>query len=172
MADVVSVRSEIKIISQETCESALVSGESHSPTAFQNAASTDKADGTGSVVVAQHYGEEITLAGSGAASETIALNSWTDWEGEAKDSTGKKVQIVHAFAPATNSGDVTLGPAAVDGYQLFGPLHSIDIPPGSEVYMRVPEGLADVGTLSGVTETDLLVSGLGGDVLELELLIG
>jgi hypothetical protein len=119
-----------------------------------------------------YHAAEYTLAGSGAASTTIDLTALDDIEGATITAAGKKVQMVRLQAQDTNVDVITVAGGDSDPYELFGAGNSVDIQPGQEVYLYFPDVLPDIGTTSGVTATDIKISGTGGDVLNVEIGIG
>jgi hypothetical protein len=116
----------------------------------------------------QFYAKQITLA----SDEVIDLSSWTDTEGETKDSDGLKVQVFRAQCDDGNTGDITIQGGDSDPYELFGSGLSVEIPPGGSQINYFADQLADVGLTSGVTATDIKVSGTTGDVVDIEMVIG
>ena len=116
----------------------------------------------------QYFCKKITLA----SDETIDLSSWTDTEGYTKDSDGLKVQVFRAICHADNAADITIAGGDSDPYELFGSGNEADLVPDSEKLEYFADGLANVGVTSGVTATDIKVSGTAGDIVWIEMLSG
>jgi len=118
--------------------------------------------------VTKHVAEEVDPGGSGAATTTIDLTSFTDIEGETQDGTGLKVQVLRVRTPSTNTGDVTIGPALANPYQLFGTGNSVELPPNSEMLLRLTDELADVSA----TVKNVLISASGSDTAYVQMVLG
>jgi len=118
--------------------------------------------------VTKHVAEEVDPAGSGAATTTIDLTDFDDIEGETQDGTGLKVQILRVRTPSTNTGDVTIGPAGANPYQLFGTGTTVTLPPDSELLFRLTDELADVS----VTVKNVLISASGSDTAYVQMVLG
>lgn len=111
--------------------------------------------------VTKKYSDKLTIGGSPTTLDLTSIGG-EDW-------TGLKVQGFRAYAPATNSGDVTVEPNASNGYDLFKiATGEIGIPPGGHVEFLYPEGLADVGA----SDKSIDISGTTSDVLEFILIAG
>ena len=120
------------------------------------------------VPATQYYAKRITLA----SDETIDLSSWVDTEGETKNSDGLKVQVFRAQCSSDNTADITIQGGDSDPYELFGSGVKPELPPGAAQINYFADQLSTVGLTSGVTATDIKVSGTAGDVVDIEMLIG
>ena len=121
------------------------------------------------VPVQRYSGQEYTLDGAGEA--VIDL---TDIEAlqDNIDGTGMKVNFVRVKNKSTNSGTLTIGPAAANGYDLWGSGVDLDVPVGSEVSQSFNEKLADISCVSGVGGYRIQLAGTAGDVIRVELGLG
>jgi hypothetical protein len=138
---------------------------------------------TSTVACSKHYAGKITCAGGGSP-VTITLSSLTDIEGMALDATSLRANFVRLVADEDNAGNVTFGPGTSDGYEIFGPAKSVDVPPGGFLGIYLAGGIGTVGAdLGGSgsgggsgsaawTGTTLAVTGASGDVLTVEIGFG
>jgi hypothetical protein len=120
------------------------------------------------------YALEIELAGSSSATDTLTLDlaDFEDVEGIAQDAHGLRLQMLHVVADGENVDVVTIGPAAADGYDLFGAGNEVEIPPGGEMTFYGHDGLPEVEGDSGSLSTDIDVTGNGGDRVKILMLLG
>jgi len=121
------------------------------------------------VPVDRYSGQEYTLDGAGEA--VIDL---TDLEAlqDNIDGDGKKVNLIRIENKSTNSGKVTVGPAAANGYALWGAGNDLDVPVGCTIAMKFNEKLSDIDNVSGVGDYRIQLSGTAADVIRVELGIG
>ncbi len=125
--------------------------------------------------VTKCYAIEMEFAGSSAAedTQTIDLSDFDDIEGVAQDAQGLRLQGIHVVADADNIEEVTIGPAATNGYNLFGPGNEIDVQPGGELAYYGHDGMPEIeGDSSGALNSDISVIGNGGDIVQILLLLG
>lgn len=114
--------------------------------------------------------EKVTIPGGG--SSDIDLTSWTDTEGESKNSYGKKVRVLRVQPASTNSGSITIAGAAVNPYELFGSGLSVEFPPGVDMQFYFANQLSTISSASGGGPTAITVSGTAADVVYVEMGIG
>lgn len=170
MATLTRATTQLKINPTLTLEGPEVLGQSLSPSELNPADTTYSP--TTTPPASQYYAEEITLSGSGASDETITLDSWTDTEGRTKSSTGLKVNVLRVQPDSANSAVIVIEGGAADPYELFGSGNAVEFPAGSDMEFEFNDKLDDVGPASGGGATDIKVSGTGGDIVTIEMLIG
>jgi hypothetical protein len=124
---------------------------------------------TSTVPVNRYSGQEYTLDGAGEAVVDL-----TDLEAlqDDIDATGKKVNCIRIQNPSDNSGAVTVGPAAANGYALWGAGNDLVVPIGCEISMTFNEKLSDIDAVSGVGDYRIQLAGTAADVIRVELGIG
>lgn len=85
---------------------------------------------------------------------------------DGEDLTGYKLQAVIVETPSDNAGDITIKPAAANGYPLWGTSNEFDFPPRSNLgFLNQASELPDVGAAT----KDIVLSGTEGDVANLIL---
>jgi hypothetical protein len=172
MAIVQSVQVQNSLVVTELLENEAVEGQPVIVKEFepgmQNLTSTT------SPPVSMQYAEELTFDGSSSAedTQTIDLSAFDDLEGVEQDAEGLRVQVLRVITPSTNIEEVTIGPAAADGYEMFGPGNEIDIPPGSNVMFIWDDELDEVFGDSAALLTDIDVTGNGGDSVQIQIILG
>lgn len=128
---------------------------------FNRAAITYRA--TGEPPVTAYYGRTITLS---PATKEIDLLGLEDSEGNAIAATGLRVQLLRIYNPSTHA--VTVGPAAVNGYALFGSGKAVELPAGADLCFRANDTQPEIGTSARY----LLLNGTLNDTVNLEILLG
>ena len=113
----------------------------------------------------------ITSASSGPALLEIDLLALPGTQGEFS-AEGLQLQIFRLHNPTGNAGSVTLRPALIDGYDIFGEDSSVTVEVGCEVLKTLGDEAPVVGDFSGATSRYLELDGLEGDQYELELVFG
>ncbi len=113
----------------------------------------------------------IPASSSGVFALSIDLTDLPGTEQDV-DGTGLKVRGLRLQNPSTNDGPVVIGPAAADGYHLFGPDAEITVPAGGEIDMAFADGAPVIGSWSGSNNRYLELAGEDGDEYELEILLG
>jgi len=173
MSSVKSANVSASLLVTETLAGDSVAGEEVVARAFESGMAV--LNSTSTPPVSLHYANEITFAGSSSAedTQTIDLSDFEDIEGIAQDAQGLRVQAMRIVTPSTNIEEVTIGPSASDGYELFGPSKSIDLPPGSTLLLVWSDELPAVeGDSSGSLATSIDLVGNGGDVIQIQILLG
>lgn len=126
---------------------------------------------TTTVPVSRYSAGLYTLSGSGSGEETVDLTDLAGTQANV-DGTGLKINGMRLRTSGDNTAAVTVGPAAVDGYEPFGAGVSIDVPPGAEFTFRFEDQLDDISDTSGSSAKNLLLSGNADDTIYIELLLG
>jgi hypothetical protein len=113
----------------------------------------------------------IPSTSSGVLTLPIDLTDLPGTE-EDVDGTGLKVRRLRLQNPATNEGPVTIGPAAADGYHLFGADNEIEVPIGGSIDVSFGDDAPVIGSWSGANNQYLELAGEDGDEYKLEILLG
>jgi len=164
MATIQSVVADTKLAATVQFAGPEASGEQKLLTALEPTAKTYTSSSTPPVT--------LFLAESIATTTTLDLTDFTDIEGAAKDGDGLQVQELRVQADSENTANVTIGPGDSDGYDMFGGDADVELPPGGILHMRFNDGLADIGTTSGVDATDVKVAVGASDSCTIEMAIG
>ena len=166
MARITNVKTKSEINANLELTSHSASGQALYPTQLNPSEITYTTSSTPPVQI--YDDTEITLAGTGAQTSDIDLTDLTDLEGSAQDATGYKLQELRVQCPATNSAAITVGNSGSNDYEPFGSSNEVEVVPGGLLHCRFDDELSDV---SGSVKI-IRISGTGGDVAEVELLLG
>ena len=168
MSAVASVQVQSYLSVTETLDNAPEAGDSTTVTMNEWNQGQKNLTSSTTPPVTKHCAEEVDPSGSGASTATIDLTDFTDLEGESQDASGLKVQVLRVRTPSTNTGNVTIGPAGANPYQLFGTGTSVEFPPDSELNFQWNDTLADVSA----TVKNVLISASGSDTAYVQLVLG
>lgn len=122
-------------------------------------------NGGTSVPVAKIATFALTLS-EGAAQ--IDLRTLPGTNGGAIDGNGLKVQFAKFRNNDENANDITIEPAAEDGYDLLGAGFAVTLKPGQEMLLALDEQAGDIGTSARYLD----VTGTAAQVLECEIIMG
>jgi hypothetical protein len=113
----------------------------------------------------------IPTSSSGVLTLSIDLTELPGTQGNV-DGTGLRIRRLRLQNPATNDGPVTIGPAIIDGYHLFGADQEVEVPAGGSIDVAFADGAPVIGSWSGANNRYLELAGEDGDEYKLEILLG
>lgn len=102
-----------------------------------------------------------------AATLDIDLTNLPGIQGDFSGS-GLRVQFLRLRNPATNQGEVVIGPALATPYDLFGNSQEVTVPAGGKLTLE----LYDSAPVVSGSEKLMQLSGRENDTFELEILLG
>ena len=114
---------------------------------------------------------QIPTSSSGILTLSIDLTNLPGTEEEI-DGTGLKLRRLRLQNPSDNDAGVTIQPAAVDGYHLFGADNAVEVPVGGMIDISFGDEAPVVGSWSGSTNQYLELVGDAEDIYKLEILLG
>lgn len=121
---------------------------------------------TSTVPASKKWTDNRTLAGS---SETLDLTSLTGPYGTSVSFNGKKVQLVHISASASNVANIIVDIGGTNPYHIFGDANAQEtLTPGGFILKYYPNNGQSVGS----SNKTILVSGTTGDSYNIHLVAG